>query len=598
MTLPALLSLAAALQWSADPAVNQAVAAEAGEQVLAKAAARNDGGSWVAWFDSRSGAYQVRIQRFDSQGAPLLAAGGLLVSAHPQSTSLVNWDLIVAADGDAVLAFTDVRAGGDLDVYAYKIGADGAFRWGSDGVAVSSNTAFEADPQLCQTPAGDFVVVWSYLPSGSPAIRMQRYDANGVALLPAGGVSVISETGRSPGFADVAPSLGNDVIVAWVRDTAIFSSFKHLRAQRFTPTGTAWAAPAEVFDAAALPIAYSPQLLADGAGGAVLCWHFSDPGANFLFQARVQRLDAAGAEIFPHNGVSLSSTAGMNHLNPRAAWLPAAQAIVAFWTEQNSGQSAWGLWAQKVDAAGARVWGAGGVGLLPVDSDPKYPPSVVPYADGAIAFFTWTPGAAFGTDQLGAVRVNGTGSPEWSGVRDVCSLPSVKSVRHALAADVDGETVIFWEDGRNGAADVYGQNLHADGTLGPRYLASDTSVISLQAGGTAQYELDAGEAQAGKAYRFFGSDTGTTPGQTRGGFTLPLNDGPWFQTTLRNPGHPLLSGFVGTLNFAGGATASVTIPALSPPAFAGRTLSHAAIVFETGGLPALITEPREFLLIP
>ncbi len=565
--VPALLLLAAAPQWSDDPFVNQAVAGGPGEQVLAKAAAAPDGGSWVAWFDSRSGSYAVRIQRYDSQGAPLLAAGGLLVSDHPQSSSLVNWELIAAADGDAVLAFTDVRKGGDLDVYAYKIGADGVFRWGPDGVAVSDNTAYEADPQLAQTANGDFVVVWNYLPSGDGAIRMQRLNAAGAPLLPPGGINAVTETGRTPCFADVAPAGGDDVIVSWVRDLSIFSSVKHLRAQRFGPAGPVWPAPVAVFDAYNLPIAYAPQLLPDGAGGAVLCWHASDPGAAFLYQAFVQRLDAAGAEVFPHNGALVSAVAGMNHLNPRAAFVPASGAIIVFWTEENSGQSLWGLSAQKLDAAGARAWGAGGVTVQPVNFSQKYPPVVVPFDDGAIAFATWTPSGNYGMDQVLAARVDGAGNLVWGGTRDLCALPSIKSVRLALVPGADGETAVFWEDARNGNPDLYGQNVHADGGLGARYLALDVAAVSLAAGGAATLELDAGATHAGRACRMLGSDTGTSPGQTRNGVTVPLNDGAWFRLTLRNPGFAWLSGFSGALDASGRATASVTVPAGAPPAW-------------------------------
>ncbi len=601
---PSALALAAALvttalpaQWSEDPYENQAVVTRPGDQAIPKAAATPDGGSWVAWFDNASGNYDVYLQRYDSKGHAVFPVGGMLVSGHAQSSSLVNWDLIADAAGAAVLAFTDTRAGGDLDVYLYKIGADGSFLWGANGVAASANADFEADPRLALASDGDVVVVWSFL--GSPAaVRMQRYDAAGTALLAAGGLTVASEAGRSPGFAEIAPSASGDVIVSWVRDINFFTSVKHLRAQRFDAAGAPqWPAPVEVFDAHNLPIAYAPQLLADGAGGAVLCWHASNPATN-LFDGYVQRLSSAGAELYGHNGVPISSTGGRNHLSPTAAYVAATGDTVVYWNEKDSSQNLSGLYAQKIDAAGVRQWGSGGIELMSVSTSPVYPPSAVPVGDGAMAFVTWAPTSTWGQDQLLAFRLDASGASPWGGARDLCTRQSNKSVRHAVAQNASGEAVVYWEDERNGSDDVYGQNITADGERGVRYLEVDVASISLAAGGSAQLQMDAGAAHAGMSYAMLGSHTGTSPGQNGYGIHLPLNDGQYFQLTFTNPGFGIFSGFRGALDGAGQATAAVTLPAGTNPALAGLTIHHAFVVLDGPGSIVLVSEPRPFLLQP
>ena len=591
----ALLAPLLPAQWSSDPYLNQAVVARPGDQALPKAAATSDGGCWVAWFDNASGNYDVYLQRFDSKGQAVFAPGGMLVSSHPQSSSLVNWDLINAGGDQAVLAFTDTRAGGDLDVYAYRISSAGAFSWGPDGVVVSANADFEADPRLALASNGDVVVVWSYL--GSPAaVRMQRFDAAGNTLLAAGGVTVASETGRSPGFAEVVPAAGGDVIVSWVRDISFFTSVKHLRAQRFDAAGAPrWPGPAEVFDAHNLPIAYAPQLLADGAGGAVLCWHASNPATN-LFDGYVQRLDASGTEAFAHNGVPVSTAGGMNHLSPKASFVPSSGDTIVFWNEKDSSQNLSGLSAQRIDAAGARQWGGGGLSLMNVSTSPVYPPSTVPAGDGAMAFVTWAPTSSFGQDQLLAFRLDASGVSPWGGARDLCTRPSQKSVRHALAPAASGATVLFWEDGRNGDDDVYGQNIGADGQLGVSYLGVDVASLSLSAGGAAHFALDAGATHRGRNYALLGSTTGTSPGQSGYGIHLPLNDGAYFQMTLNRSTLGIFSGFRGRLGADGKAAAALTVPAGSNPALAGLTVDHAFVVLSAPGSIVLVSEPRAFLL--
>jgi hypothetical protein len=598
-SVPALVALLAAplaAQWPEDPALNQAVVTAAGDQALPKAAPTADGGSWVAWFDQASGNYDVRLQRFDSQGRALFAPGGMLVSGHPQSSSLVDWDLIAASGDHAVIAFTDTRAGSDLDVVVYRVDRDGRFVWGPDGIAVSNNADFEADPRLAETASGDVVVVWNRY--GSPAaVRMQRYSAGGTPQLPAGGVIVAAEAGRSPGFARVVAS-GDGALVSWVRDISFFTSVKHLRAQRFDAAGAPqWAAAVEVFDAYNLPMAYGPQLLPDGAGGAVLCWHASNPSTQ-LYDSFVQRVDALGAERFGHNGVVVSTAGGTHQLAPRAAFVPSSQDTFVFWNEKDASQSLSGFHAQRLDAAGARQWGGSGLQLLPVTTTQVQPPSAFASGDGATAVVTWSPTPSFGTDLLQAFRLDPQGAQPWGGARDLCTLPSVKSVRHAVAARPDGEAVVFWEDARGGDDDVYGQNLHADGTRGPRMLLSDADEVGLAAGGVVHLALDAGAAFAGAPYAMLGSHTGTAPGQSAFGVHLPLNDGSYFRLTRFQPGHPAFGGFRGRLDASGRASADLTVAAGSNPALAGLTLHHAFVVLDAALRPVLASEARPLLLLP
>src|SRR5262245_7133470 len=91
-----LLVAAASLpaQWPATPAVNLPVSNATGEQQVPKLAATLDGGAWIAWFDNQSGNYGVSIQRLDAWGYEAFPHNGLVVSALPQNTSLVDWDLI------------------------------------------------------------------------------------------------------------------------------------------------------------------------------------------------------------------------------------------------------------------------------------------------------------------------------------------------------------------------------------------------------------------------------------------------------------------------------------------------------------------------
>lgn len=463
-----LLAGSALAQWPTDPTLNLAIADGTGEQVLPKVARTADGSTYVAWFDTRTGGYQVRLQLLSPDGVELWAHDGLVVSAHPQSTSLVDWDLLADASGSAVLVFTDTRDGDDLDIHAYRLGSDGSFLWSPDGLTLSSNEDYEPSPMVTEASDGDLVFVWPRLPNtGGGSLMMQRVSPAGDLRFAAGGLVVLQPGAEKPAFQQVVPAEDGNVIVSYVRNIASFTSPRHVRAIKVSTTGEILWGPVAVYDAAAVPIAHWPRIMADGEGGAVFCWHAS---VSNLFNAYVQHLDAAGVELFPHNGVPVSTSSARYHLDPAADYDASTGEIFVVFNERSTSQSQWGVYAQKFTPAGARAWGETGLELRPVNAVNKSFERCVAYDGGLMAF--WFEEITFGNDQVLGTRRDGDGNVVWdSEPLVVSSAPSDKG-RLPIAANADGTVVLVWEDQRNGAADVYGQNVNPDGTLGPQSVST------------------------------------------------------------------------------------------------------------------------------
>jgi hypothetical protein len=452
----------AAAEWPSDPLANLAIADRTGEQVVPHLATCPDNGTYVGWYDNASGNYDVYLQRLSAAGVEQWPHNGILVSHHTQDTSVTDWDLICDSDGNAVLVFSDIRSG-NLDVQAYKIGPDGSFLWGPDGIPVSVLSDYEAAPRLCQASDGDIVVVWGRSPtSGYGKICMQRFSSTGVARY-AAPLDIAGDTNETPGFALVVPAENGNVIVSWLRNIRSFSSPRHIRARKFAPDGTGvWASHVSVFDATAVPIGYFPTLLPDGAGGAVFGWHRS---LSNSFNSCVQHLDSNGLEMFPHNGVVVCTTAGMHHLDPCFAYLASTGETFVAWNERNSNQSQWGIYAQKITSVGTRAWGDAAIVLQPVDLLYKILPRCMQIGDGFEVLWMDEPGTS-GQDRLRAMRLDKDGVAVWPGsIVDVATFPSSKS-RHPVTMDGDGVLKTVWEDNRNGTPDIYGQSVNANGSLG------------------------------------------------------------------------------------------------------------------------------------
>lgn len=458
-------------QWTDDPMANTPVVVQPGDQDVARFAVAPDGSSWVGWFDFSGGNVDVRVQRLDPAGNPTFAPEGLLVSDNPQNSFVVGWDVNADTGGNCLLAFVDIRNGGDNDVYAYRIAPDGTFLWGPDGVTISDNSDFEADPVIAPLASGDTVVVWPRFDS-TPGLYLQTIAPDGTELLAHGGVRIAGDGVEAPAFERIAPTPDGDFIASFVRDTASFFSPRHVHAQKYGPDGTPrWgSSPVVVSDAASVPIAHLPSLVLDADGNAVIAWHDTRDGD---FDCYVQRLDASGNPVFAANGVAVSTEPGRQQIGPAVAVEPGGDVMVAF-RNLDGNQNFQGLNVQRIDSDGVRALGEAGVALLPFNNQFNGTPLAVSDPAGIAILSDLEPDSSMGNfdDTLQLIRVDASGTLIDPAPIDVGLTPSQK-FRLALRNNPIGGYLIAWDDDRNGNEDIYAQNVNADGSLGGAVCPAD-----------------------------------------------------------------------------------------------------------------------------
>ncbi len=482
-TLSAVIVLAfsapVVAEWSDDPAVNLALGEGPGEQVVAHIAAVADGSCYVGWYDQRSGNYGMALQYLSPTGTEQWPHNGLVVSDHPQNSWVMDWALAVTADGDAVVAFNDVR-GGSSNLHIYRIAPNGTFLWGADGITLTANANFKGPPAVTAANDGDVVVAWLDSPDGGDAVlRMQRLTPDGTPRLAAGGVVVSDSGDLSPSGAVIIPTGTGDVIVAYV-PTYSFMADRQIKAQRFDPDGQpVWPEALQVMDDATLPMGHYFQSLADGNGGAVIAW---DVAEGMTFRVRVQHLTADGTELLPHNGMSVADDS-FSQIAPSAAYDVANGEIYVLYRQMTPNQNQRGLHGQKIDAAGGLAWGPNGRQLLPVDSDFEEYITAVPATDGVLGFYTQAPANSFGEDRVFGLRLDTAGDFVWpEETVSVASTPSAKQDIVAVTGS-DGIARAIWTDERGSSPDIYGQNLRPDGSLGnPTTAVRETTVPTLVTG--------------------------------------------------------------------------------------------------------------------
>jgi hypothetical protein len=436
-------------QWSVTPNDNLTLADGGKGQAGALLSPTADGGCWISWLEEIAGTYEVRVQRLDVGGVEQLPHGGVLVAGDSY-----NFQMDAGASGAALIVHRD-QGGAVPQITAVKIAADGTLPWGAAGVKVSEPSELVFVPRVAVTSDGGAVVAWWQ----DGRVMLRRLSAEGGLV--GERIELTPSTG-SYGISDLHAA-GDDVIVSLIHVTDGYGSPSYLLAQKYDAAGSAlWGTdPVAVFDGGSLQFNVFPRFAPDGSGGAVFAWH----ELSSSLQCSVQRLSSDGCEVFAHDGVPVSDDLTRMRANPTASYDVATGETVAFWVELTFDQEQFGVYGQKFDAAGERLWGDNGAVVRPVG--PQLVNSALHVRLGEQVLVVWDEGPAFDDARLKAALVDASGAVT-KGPFDVSSAPSAKS-RLALVRTTAGFGAVAWDDDNGGAGDVQAQNINADGSLGPRW---------------------------------------------------------------------------------------------------------------------------------
>jgi len=197
-----------------------------------------------------------------------------------------------------------------------------------------------------------------------------------------------------------------------------------------------------------------PRLLSDGQGGAYVTWEEKYPGPSTLY---LKRLDSAGIPVWKGDGVILASS------NFELRWpqlvTDGQGGAIVLWQEENAGNSS--IYAQRVTPSGSLPWGQAPRPVCTAPGSHRYCQAVADGLGGVIA--AWQEGQT--AYDIFAQRLNGTGVMQWNAAGvPVCAQLHYQS-HLKLASDENGGAIIAWQDERDSRRDVYAQRLDAAGSV-------------------------------------------------------------------------------------------------------------------------------------
>lgn len=465
-------------QWSPSASQNTAIATGSGDQVLAKVALTSDGGCYISWFDNTSGSYAVRLQRLNAFGVKQFASDGLLVSSNPQSTSLVDYDMIADDSNNAIITFTDTRNGSQITPFAYKISSAGTFMWGANGVDLSSdNSIFQANPRVVQTSDGNYVFIWVFSSSPRKA-HMQKLSRTGTKMWSASNVAVSLQGSENVDWPKHVASDNGSIITMFSGYTGSFINPQNYRiyTQKFSSTGTSvWnASPDTVYSLGRVNGFYNPPVASDNNNGAIFTW-MDDRNAVNAASPYVQRVNSSGVRQFPVNGAWVVGANAFQRNQPFSAYMNSTNETYCFWRDNNSNQSQSGIYGQKFNASGVKQWGDDGKVFLPMTAIVPTYIWIGTKDTNVVCVYTQQTGGT--TYETKALRTGPSGVIHWNII--MASTASSKTQTSTqIFRTTSGSVVAAWGDDRNGSSDIYVQNVSINGALGsPNEIKQNSNVI-------------------------------------------------------------------------------------------------------------------------
>ncbi|MFX1236565.1 MAG: hypothetical protein ACFE8P_02460 [Promethearchaeota archaeon] len=253
------------------------------------------GGAIIVWEDRRFSGDGVYAQRVNLTGHALWSPNGTaicsLMDEDGEKPHIINDG---SGMGSVMVSWSDRRNGDNVDSFAQKLNSSGHWQWIPEGVpicVVPYNWITESP--LVGDGCGGAIIVWPDRRNQEDQhdIYAQRIDTDGTINWTENGVPICTALGVQSGIA-LASDGSRGAIITWVDDRPDVEM--DIYAQKINFTGHAKWVPNGTSICSAYDWQYSPQLVCDGNGGAVISWTDSRNYGNNLNDIYAQRINSEG----------------------------------------------------------------------------------------------------------------------------------------------------------------------------------------------------------------------------------------------------------------------------------------------------------------
>lgn len=468
-------------QWTNNPATNTIVNNFTNSQAVPHIAYDASGNFYVGFYSFESGNYNIRLQYYNIEGEAQWAAGGILISNHTQNSWVTDWDLTTDNSGNCVMAFNDVRDG-NANVYAYSISSTGAFNWGNDGIALTSDPEDEFAPALTVTSTNDVIVVWSRPTATENEIVMQKISQSGTLSWGTSGLTYQAGTSSYTGPRVLGVEDGK-FIMAFYKESGSFPAItRTIYAQKFDGSGnTVWGTDVLVSNSDGINAYNNFVMATDNTDGIVVAW-MDDRDNDLNIDGAVQRVLTDGTIDWPANGVEVNTTALTSNQNVIILGVDNNDNVLVTWSKKNSNQTQTAIAGQKINSSGVRQWSDDGIEFIAMSPEVSGSDGGVVFdgTNAMIIFEEYAENTVY--SHVKALAVDGTGTMLWTPDTTLMASRSTEKVHLVVSGLYNNQVIAVWEEGSD--KDIYMQNIYTDGTMGEPLFSSDATLSDLTVNGT------------------------------------------------------------------------------------------------------------------
>ena len=279
-----IFSFSASAQWNSNTSLNlQASSLQSGDVI---AGATTTGGTFIAFYSSVGGNFEMRVQYLNNLGIKQFGDSGIVINNQPTGSATYVFNAIVDNNNNFIVAYNDQRLGTNGTVIN-EITTTGSLPWGINGVYLGPGLS--AYPTVLST--GEIAVAWN---NSSNRISYQKLTSAGVPVwAPAKEVLPIV-SGRQISRVQLVSHTNGKFGMVFQQRNGTFGSPTPttLYEQQFDNDGLAqWAAPTALSNYVTANSTYYSVL---SSGDTTYVGYYANPNLQNRFDAFLQRVNDNG----------------------------------------------------------------------------------------------------------------------------------------------------------------------------------------------------------------------------------------------------------------------------------------------------------------
>lgn len=411
------------------------------------------GGAAMVWVDYRNGNWDIYAQRLTIPGDPTWGTDGiaLCTNAAYQLYPKIVYEGPAPLKGLNYAAVWDDSRSGNHDIYAQCFNLAGTLAYPTDGTPIASGVGDQEYPDLASGGVGTNYVVWTDRQTTTQDIYAQAFNRTNSALWGAGGLPICTATGVQSGALVVADGTAGAIFV-WSDQRAGVGIY----AQKVNAAGTVlWPANGVPVRTGPPYTDYGPaQIVSDGAGGAIILWYEQKAGLEYDLYA--QRLDASGNQMWGTSGKPVCTAAGSRGIGTADMIPDGSEGAFVIWNDSRNPQQP-DVYAQRISGMGSLYWNPDGVPVCTA-AYPQNSPHLAADGFGGVVV-TWTDLRDMGPPDIYAQRLDGAGTPQWATDGIPLFTNPYMQIFPQIVNDTRGGSIVAWKDARNGNDDLYAMRI-------------------------------------------------------------------------------------------------------------------------------------------